>query len=122
MPLSERQFVLLERDVEAVRDDPTEEQIIEWTGRRLMIESEEPPVKYVLNVICHNELHLRRGEGEFADVLGEPRPCRPIMGHRVRLHRLALSTAGSEVVEPKMLVFCGTCTDVTNRTSHLRYP
>ena len=42
----------------------TEDQVINWTERRLTIEAEEPPVLHVLNTICHNELCRALGYGK----------------------------------------------------------
>lgn len=52
----ERQFIELERQLEAARDNPTAELIAQVTDRRLDIERQEPPVLRVLDTLCHNEL------------------------------------------------------------------
>lgn len=52
----ERQFIELERQLEAARNNPTAELIAEVTDRRLDIERQEPPVLRVLDTLCYNEL------------------------------------------------------------------
>lgn len=52
----ERQFIELERQLEAARHNPTAELIAEVTDRRLDIERQEPPVLRVLDTLCYNEL------------------------------------------------------------------
>ena len=59
----ERQFIELERQLEAARDNPTAELIAQMTDRRLDIERQEPPVLRVLDTLCHNELVHAMGYG-----------------------------------------------------------
>lgn len=59
----ERQFIELERQLEAARDNPTAELIVRMTDRRLDIERQEPPVLRVLDTLCHNELLRAMGYG-----------------------------------------------------------
>ncbi|MBU3068284.1 hypothetical protein KOI40_00560 [Aestuariicella sp. G3-2] len=52
-----REFIVLEKEVRTSKvSELTEEDIANFTGRRLDIEMKEPPVKLVLDSICHNEL------------------------------------------------------------------
>lgn len=53
-----RRFILLEQKIV---QEPTMELIREWEAERLQIELDEPPIKQVLNGICHNE--IMRAEG-----------------------------------------------------------
>lgn len=59
----ERQFIELERQLGAARDNPTAELIAQVTDRRLDIERQEPPVLRVLDTLCHNELVHAMGYG-----------------------------------------------------------
>lgn len=59
----ERQFIELERQLEAARDNPTAELIVQMTDWRLDIERQEPPVLRVLDTLCHNELVRAMGYG-----------------------------------------------------------
>lgn len=59
----ERQFIGLERQLEAARDNPMAELIVQMTDRRLDIERQEPPVLRVLDTLCHNELAHAMGYG-----------------------------------------------------------
>lgn len=59
----ERQFIELERQLEAARDNPTAELIVQMTDRRLDIERQEPPVLRVLDTLCHNDLAHAMGHG-----------------------------------------------------------
>ena len=59
-----REFIRLERDLEAIRDKATDDDIARITGARLAIEAGEPPVLHVLNAICYNEMVSAVGYGE----------------------------------------------------------
>jgi hypothetical protein len=48
----------------AAGENPTEEQFIAFTNRRLQIEQDEPPKLCVLDVLCHNELIESGGYGD----------------------------------------------------------
>ena len=50
-----KRFIALEREIVSVRE-PTDEDLNLWTATRLGIESEEPPVKRVLDAMMHNDL------------------------------------------------------------------
>ena len=50
-----KRFIALEKEIVSERE-PTADDLILWTATRLEIESEEPPVKRVLDVMMHNEL------------------------------------------------------------------
>ncbi len=50
-----KRFIALEKEVVSERE-PTADDLSLWTATRLEIESEEPPVKRVLDVMMHNEL------------------------------------------------------------------
>ena len=56
-----RQFVELERELEAGRSHPTEELIDRVTDKRLQIEANEPAILRVLDIVCHNELSRAMG-------------------------------------------------------------
>jgi hypothetical protein len=51
-----RQFINLEKRMLSLAADPTAQDLKYCTGERLDIESDEPPVLRVLDVLCHNEL------------------------------------------------------------------
>jgi len=52
-----RQFINLEKDMlKTPPNEVTEQQIIHYKTTRLDIESNEPPKKAILDIICHNEL------------------------------------------------------------------
>ncbi len=50
-----KRFIALEKEIISERD-PTADDLSLWMATRLEIESEEPPVKRVLDVMMHNEL------------------------------------------------------------------
>ena len=50
-----KKFIQLEKDI-VLAGEPTEEIVRRFTGRRLEIEAEEPPVLRALDRLCHNEL------------------------------------------------------------------
>ena len=50
-----KRFIGLEKEMVSVRE-PTDDDLNLWTATRLGIESEEPPVKRVLDAMMHNEL------------------------------------------------------------------
>jgi hypothetical protein len=55
-------FIDLEKDIISRRsNDLTEAELTKLIGERLNIETEEPPIKIVLDSICHND--LLRAEG-----------------------------------------------------------
>lgn len=57
-----RRFIVLEKSLSMVEaEDVTSEDVHKWTGSRLDIEAEEPPIFRVLDAMCHNE--LLRAEG-----------------------------------------------------------
>lgn len=60
-----RRFIDLEREM-VVLPSLSEEDIRNFTARRLEIEADEPPVLRVLNILCHNELMRAMG---YADDL-----------------------------------------------------
>ena len=51
-----RRFIELERRLTAGPVAPDEALVAEFTGERLAIEADEPPVLRVLDTLCHNEL------------------------------------------------------------------
>ena len=63
-----RRFIQLEQQLELVRNNHTPEDIARLTNERLNIESDEPPVKHALNLICHNELMRAMGYKEEEQV------------------------------------------------------
>ena len=58
-----RRFIQLEEKLVSL-NEPTEEALQSLTAERLSIESDEPPVRHVLNCICHNELARAMGYAE----------------------------------------------------------
>jgi hypothetical protein len=50
---------------------PTLEQVLEWKARRIEIESEEPPIYWVVEADCDNEICLARGRREKAVRIGQ---------------------------------------------------
>lgn len=62
-----RRFSELEREMLKAR--PTAESLADFQAKRLVIEAEEPPVKFALDVLCHNELARAMGrEDEYREV------------------------------------------------------
>jgi hypothetical protein len=59
-----RRFVALEKDM--ISSD--EQAYTTFYANRLEIEADEPPVKFALDVLCHNELTRARGQKTFYDV------------------------------------------------------
>jgi hypothetical protein len=51
-----RDFGELEKQMNSAGENPTEDQFIAFTNRRIEIEKEEPPKLCILDVLCHNEL------------------------------------------------------------------
>ena len=51
-----RRFIALEQKLIACHRNPTAERMDELQMERLSIETDEPPIKRVLDTICHNEL------------------------------------------------------------------
>ena len=49
-------FVGLEQDIIRAGSDPTDDQLVTLSLKRLEIEAQEPPINRVLDIICHNEL------------------------------------------------------------------
>jgi hypothetical protein len=50
-----RKFAKLERDMKVAKV-PNSDQLNGFQAERLLIESEEPPIMRVLDIVCHNEL------------------------------------------------------------------
>lgn len=66
-----RQFIELEKEIISIPEGQfTEENASRLTAVRLSIEADEPPVKRVLDSLCHNELLRAMGydRGEFVRV------------------------------------------------------
>lgn len=66
-----RQFIELEKETISIAEGQfTEENALRLTAARLSIEADEPPVKRVLDSLCHNELLRAMGYGreEFVKV------------------------------------------------------
>ena len=66
-----RQFIELEKETISIAEGQfTEEAALRITAARLTIEAVEPPVKRVLDSLCHNELLRAMGYGgeEFVRV------------------------------------------------------
>lgn len=64
-----KRFIRLEKKIIKV-PTPKDEEIYFWTELRLDIETEEPPVLHVLDMICHNELLRAKGYSKehFANI------------------------------------------------------
>jgi hypothetical protein len=62
-----RQFVDLEKDI-VTKEQITESDMRSFTGRRLVIEAQEPPPLRILDMICHNELCRALGYDENKQV------------------------------------------------------
>ena len=63
-----REFIRLERQLEAIRDKATDEDLAKITDERLAIEAGEPPVLHVLNAICYNEMVRAMGYGDKVNI------------------------------------------------------
>lgn len=59
-----RDFVELERDIERRGADATMMDLVDFRDRRLEIESHEPKILNVLNVICDDEVSVAMGVSE----------------------------------------------------------
>jgi hypothetical protein len=69
-------FSALEREMTAVSDKKTSEDLKRFTNRRLEIEEEEPTILRVLNNYCHNELCRATGkEHEYHVEIGIFQTC-----------------------------------------------
>lgn len=55
-----RRFTNLEQDLVKTHE-PNEQQIMEFSARRLQIEVDEPPVRRIVDILCHNELMIAEG-------------------------------------------------------------
>lgn len=65
-----RRFIALERELVAQQAEPTAAALLEIERERLAIEADEPPIRRVLDTLCHNELWRAMGypESEVAPV------------------------------------------------------
>jgi len=61
-----RRFIELEREM-ALAKAHSEDQLREFTGKRLAIEADEPDIMGMLDVLCHND--LAKAEGQPRDHL-----------------------------------------------------
>ncbi len=92
-----RQFIDLEREMEARKKEPQEDLVKEITDRRLQIEATEPPVLRVMDAICYNELLCAMGyedkkDDVYIEITRLQRLCAPVFdlgGDRFR--RMATS-------------------------------
>lgn len=73
-----RRFIDLEKEI-ITSPVLSEEDIRRFTAKRLEIESNEPPVLRVLNILCHNE--LMRAMGYADDALAKIPRCKRILCH-----------------------------------------
>ena len=94
-----RDFVELERDVERRGTDVTMTDLADFRERRLEIESHEPKILNVLNVICDDEVSVAMGVSEkhLSNVRWYQRCCAQlidIMPHTLR-RRSAASPSSS---------------------------
>jgi hypothetical protein len=58
-----RRYLELEAEIAAAGENPSDQQMREFANRRLRISLEEPPIKRVLDCVCHNELVRATGQG-----------------------------------------------------------
>ena len=74
-----RDFIALERQMQTTK--ATEDNVKQWTGERLRIEADEPPILRILDVLCHNELARAMGcsEEEQVQVRWPQRFLAPVM-------------------------------------------
>lgn len=56
-----RQFIRIEQQLEMIRHDLSEKELLRLRNEVLSIELGEPPVLHVLNTLCHNELARAMG-------------------------------------------------------------
>lgn len=65
-----RRFIALERELVREQAEPTAAALLEVERERLSIEADEPPIRRVLDTLCHNELWRAMGypESEVAPV------------------------------------------------------
>jgi hypothetical protein len=61
-----RRFVDLEREITGM--EPTEAALRTLKTKRLEIEADEPPTKFALDVLCHNELVRAMGIDDYREV------------------------------------------------------
>lgn len=61
-----RRFTQLEQDMVKM-DAPNEQMVREISAKRLQIEADEPPVKRIVDILCHNELMTATGRDQFSD-------------------------------------------------------
>ena len=84
-----RDYISLEKDMVVAGETPPESDVRAWQARRLEIEAHEPPVRRVLDAICHDELITALGikDSERSNVGWWQRWCANIMdigAHRLR--------------------------------------
>ena len=85
-----KRFIDLEKEITSCKDR-NEDNLALFTGERLDIEAEEPPILHVLNSICHNELARAMGYSEpehFAKITFLQRLFAPIID--IREHTIKL--------------------------------
>lgn len=85
-----KRFIDLEKEITSCKDR-NEDNLALFTGERLDIEAEEPPMLHVLNSICHNELARAMGYSEpehFAKITFLQRLFAPIID--IREHTIKL--------------------------------
>jgi hypothetical protein len=73
-----KRFIQLEKSIIGTQE-PTEDNLREWTQERLEIEMDEPPKLQVLDSVCHNDLCRAMGhdQSEFVTV----RPVQRLFAH-----------------------------------------
>lgn len=59
-----RRFIVLEQKLVAQQAEPTADALLEVERERLAIEADEPPIRRVLDTLCHNELWRAMGYPE----------------------------------------------------------
>jgi hypothetical protein len=61
-----RRFSDLEREM--VTAQPTADALRSFQSKRVLIEADEPPIKFALDVLCHNELVRAMGINQYREV------------------------------------------------------
>lgn len=85
-----RKFIDLEKEM-VILPSLTGEHIRSFTAKRLEIESEEPPVLRVLNILCHNE--LMRAMGYADDKLAQVPRHKRVLCHFFDVNDAAIKAA-----------------------------
>jgi len=79
-------------EAEMTEDALTKDHLTDFTNKRLKLEVDEPPIKHVLNMYCHNEMVRAMGypEEDLADIKwwqSIPKQLFDIYPHRIKTFR-----------------------------------